>query len=95
MARQDFVQTKREDALSLADRLRRRVSEVPIELDEEGTSIGVSLSIGIANFPRDGRDGELLLNKADTALYQSKRGGRDSVSMPGRSPQTDREPEES
>ncbi len=88
-------ETKREDALSLAERLRRRISEVPIELDEEGTSIGVSLSIGIANFPRDGRDGELLLNQADTALYQSKRGGRDSVSAPGTTPQSESEAEES
>jgi len=74
-------ETKAEDALPLAERLRRRVGEEPVSIDDEGGKVRVSLSIGMASFPRDGRDAETILARADEALYRSKRGGRDAVSV--------------
>lgn len=45
--------------------------------DERQVRIGAS--IGIAAAPRDGRDGETLLSRADIALYAAKSAGRGSV----------------
>jgi diguanylate cyclase (GGDEF)-like protein/PAS domain S-box-containing protein len=41
--------------------------------------VRTSLSVGIAVFPADGRDGVTLLANADAALYRSKADGRDTV----------------
>ncbi len=50
-----------------------RALSAPILLD--GNSTQLSASIGIAVFPQDGEDIESLLNRADTAMYQSKNSG--------------------
>ena len=39
----------------------------------------VSVSIGLSVFPHDGRGGEALLRRADTALYAAKKNGRNRV----------------
>ncbi len=46
----------------------------PFTLD--GHLINTSFSIGIAVFPNDGENTETLLQHADTALFEAKRGGR-------------------
>lgn len=60
-----------------AERLRRRMADAPCVY--EGRSIMVTVSIGIATL--DAADGraELSLSRADAALYDAKRGGRDRV----------------
>lgn len=47
----------------------------PFEIDNQRVEIGVSA--GVAMFPSDGSDAEMLLRAADTAMYQAKedRGG--------------------
>jgi diguanylate cyclase (GGDEF)-like protein/PAS domain S-box-containing protein len=45
----------------------------------EGHSLGLSTSIGIALYPRDGSDMGELLKNADTALYQAKQEGRNAM----------------
>ena len=59
-----------------------------------------SVSIGLAAFPEDARNPEMLLAKADAALYQAKRAGRnrifssgDPLTTPGK-PREDEEPNE-
>ncbi|MFO0574897.1 MAG: diguanylate cyclase [Polyangia bacterium] len=44
-----------------------------------GAVFGCTLSLGIATFPGDGRDGAALLERADQALYYAKRHGRDQA----------------
>jgi GGDEF domain-containing protein len=39
-----------------------------------------SVSIGVASFPEDGRNPEMLVARADAALYRAKREGRNRVS---------------
>jgi len=52
-----------------------------------GQSLGaVSISAGIAAYPRDGRTPEDLFEAADEAVYAAKRGGRDRVEVAGSSP---------
>ncbi|MHB1116934.1 EAL domain-containing protein [Sideroxydans sp.] len=44
----------------------------------ENYAINTSFSIGISLYPEDGREFDLLLKSADTALYQSKDSGRNT-----------------
>jgi len=44
-----------------------------------GKTAGVGVSLGIALYPRDGRDADALHNNADIALYRTKRGGRGAL----------------
>lgn len=41
-----------------------------------GKELRVGVSMGISLYPRDGRDAETLLKRADNAMYQAKREGR-------------------
>lgn len=41
-----------------------------------GQEISVGLSIGVASYPRDGADPEEVKEKADNALYDAKRSGK-------------------
>lgn len=43
----------------------------------EGRNLSVSMSIGVAIYPEDGKDVEALLQNADTAMYSSKSLGGD------------------
>ncbi len=66
--------TGADKALIAAERFRARVSAA-----FEGRPVELTISIGIASYPRDGRSWEELLDAADTALYAAKDGGRDQV----------------
>ncbi|XWN32768.1 MAG: diguanylate cyclase [Devosia sp.] len=46
----------------------------------------ITVSAGVATFPRDGEDVHRLLNAADEALYKAKRDGRDQVVVAGNPP---------
>jgi diguanylate cyclase (GGDEF)-like protein len=56
-------------ALFVAERIRRALDD-PFVI--EGMTLQLETSIGIAIFPRHGRDAEQLLKRADIALYASK-----------------------
>jgi diguanylate cyclase (GGDEF)-like protein len=49
-----------------------------LRIDGKGRSLGpLTLSIGIATFPKHGESNEMILQAADVALYQAKTEGRD------------------
>jgi diguanylate cyclase (GGDEF)-like protein len=48
----------------------------PFEI--ESYSINTTFSIGVSIYPHDGREFDVLLRNADTALYQAKDSGRDT-----------------
>jgi len=64
-------------ARALADRLRREIAEHVFKKDD--TSLHVTISIGVSTFPEDGNTPEILVMKADHALYEAKRTGRNKV----------------
>jgi diguanylate cyclase (GGDEF)-like protein len=85
-------ETKLANAQLLAERLRRQVQELrPIEAlpvegseKEEGDSADpaspqITLSIGVAELTI-GDNAVTWIKRSDSALYQSKRAGRDTVS---------------
>ena len=57
--------------VATAERLRRVV-----EQDLATSRVGVTISFGVAVFPRDGTTVDALMGAADRALYAAKRGGR-------------------
>ncbi len=75
-------------ARALAGHLLRTISE-PFELENQRSVIGVS--IGIALFPQDGGNPELLLRNADVALYQAKEAGRNTFRFFNSEMQTSRQ----
>ncbi|PPK92406.1 diguanylate cyclase (GGDEF)-like protein [Kineococcus xinjiangensis] len=65
--------TDREDAVAVAERLRRGIATT-----EDGP-VPVTASLGVACFPADGTDALSLLATADAALYAAKQRGRNRV----------------
>ena len=66
------------DLALLADRL---TSAVKAPLGLAGRDASVTASIGIAVYPEDGDTAEVLLKRADQAMYQTKEGGRDGYHL--------------
>ena len=60
------------DAIEVAGRIRTALAE-PVVLDE--VLMDVDVSIGIALFPVHGRDFEMLMRRADVAMYAAKGDG--------------------
>ena len=76
--------TSQDEALAAAERLCRVMKATPVDLSDRGQKIPVTLSIGIAiGGPGTDRDitAEILLERADIALYASKSEGRDQVTL--------------
>ena len=72
--------TSQENVTRLASKLLDAIA-TPFLL--RGLRIETSASIGIAMYPRDGDEGDDLLRKADQAMYQAKRSGRNSFHFHG------------
>jgi diguanylate cyclase (GGDEF)-like protein len=68
-------ETGAEAAHQVAERIREAIAAEPISL-EDGTTLRVTASVGVAIFPRDATAELLLVEKADRALYMAKRDGR-------------------
>jgi diguanylate cyclase (GGDEF)-like protein len=69
--------TPKDLAMSVAERLRKAVELKEIKAFDE--SVRTTVSVGVATYPEDGDNVEFLIEKADTALYKAKRGGRNKV----------------
>ena len=67
-----------EGAMVVAERIRKKVQEHQLEIN--GKSASVTISGGIAVYPDDALSREELIEKADKALYLSKRTGRNRIS---------------
>lgn len=65
--------------MALADRLRRAIAEVAVADVPGEDATRVTISIGVARYPRDGASGVALLRAADRALYAAKSAGRNRV----------------
>lgn len=72
--------TALEEALAVAERIRRAVADAPVE--HGGQRVAYSISAGLADTPTCGRDLDRLLTFADRALYAAKDAGRDRVCTP-------------
>jgi diguanylate cyclase (GGDEF)-like protein len=67
-------------AVVTAERIRRRVSRLPIVAGgQDALRISVTCSVGVAAYPAHGASVDELLRRADAALYTAKSAGRDRV----------------
>ena len=57
------------------------LSEVALPCFIEEKEFSITASIGIAFYPNDGDDPHMLLRNADTAMYRSKRKGRNTMEI--------------
>ncbi len=71
--------TDAEAARIVAERLRDRIGQTPFAVSAPVGTIPVTVSIGVATGGRLGDTTETLLKRADAALYDAKRSGRNCV----------------
>ena len=72
-------ETNKEDACVIAERVRKKISEIVVKIDETQT-LSPTVSMGVAQYSTDGQEAKELINAADTALYYSKHNGKNMVS---------------
>ncbi|GEO36678.1 two-component system cell cycle response regulator [Skermanella aerolata] len=73
----------RDAAYAVAERLRRRVGEETFTVSADVGEITVTISIGVAVVDGVGDTAEAILKRADDALYQAKRSGRNRTVASG------------
>ncbi len=72
-------ETPLEQALEIAERIRRAVADERFDVDTSTEPIRATVSIGVAGFPKDGDDANELIHQADLAVYRAKLQGRNRV----------------
>jgi diguanylate cyclase (GGDEF)-like protein len=80
-------ETKTERAFEVAERIRGLVAEEMPSGDTDGAA--VTVSIGVATFPEHGDTPEVIIARADSALYHAKRNGRNRVILASNDLQSD------
>jgi diguanylate cyclase (GGDEF)-like protein len=80
---EEFVVLLPETGLEAAQRklesLRAQIASTPIQLAGPGQYAQMTISVGLAGFPQDGRDAARLFAVADERMFQAKRDGRNRV----------------
>lgn len=74
-------ETGLEDAALVAERLRAALAETPAEVDTDGETarLPITVSLGVAERGPDEKTLHALIERADAALYDAKEGGRNRV----------------
>ena len=67
-------------ALVMAERLREAIAGTDL-LGPKGERLQVTVSVGVATFPRDARGADGLIEAADRAMYESKAQGRNRTTL--------------
>lgn len=70
--------TDTEGARIVAERIRQKIAHMDVQAG--GATFKISMTLGVATL-QPGEDSEHTIARADTALYDGKRGGRDRVVM--------------
>jgi diguanylate cyclase (GGDEF)-like protein len=73
--------TDREKAVNIWDKIRQDLNTKEFTLSQDNQKIHVTMSIGIAEYPGDGKASDDLFSRADQALYSSKYQGRNRICL--------------
>ena len=71
--------------MEVAQRLRQSVISLPVTI-EDVEPIAVTVSFGVATSMGGSETEQAVIARADQALYQAKKGGRDQVVLNGIAP---------
>ncbi|OGW91662.1 MAG: hypothetical protein A3D28_06020 [Omnitrophica bacterium RIFCSPHIGHO2_02_FULL_63_14] len=74
-----LIETDESSAFLVADRIRRHVAQREFKAYDE--DLRVTISIGVASYSDRIHSADLLVDAADSALYQAKRQGRNKVCL--------------
>jgi diguanylate cyclase (GGDEF)-like protein len=72
-----FPETQAEEALVILEEFRKKVETCEFEYD--GQKLMLTVSIGVAQAGLHSKDGRVLFNMADDAMYECKRNGRNQT----------------
>jgi diguanylate cyclase (GGDEF)-like protein len=76
-----FPDTAAASASGAANRMREVVARRVFPLQQVDRTLHITVSIGVAVYPRDGITPAELISRADTALYFAKKNGKNQVAM--------------
>jgi len=71
--------TQKVTAAEIAERIRQAVEATP--LISEANVASVTLSLGVASYPEDGKSTDTLVEAADRSMYQAKERGGNAVTL--------------
>lgn len=74
-------ETPKEAGKSVAEQIRKKIEAFPFFGRETQPLQKVTVSLGVAGFPGDGRDATALLDFADKVLYKAKESGKNMVCL--------------
>ncbi|MEA3489823.1 MAG: GGDEF domain-containing protein [Candidatus Omnitrophota bacterium] len=69
-----------DQALEVADRIKKRVQKTEIDIEHTGASVTLSMGVSSYNGAEDYKP-EYLISEADHALYESKNNGRNLITV--------------
>ncbi len=70
-------ETDRKGAIETAERIRKSIETS--QFDVRGTNVTATVSLGVAGYPEDGGNVDIIIDKADKALYRAKKRGRNQT----------------
>ena len=76
--------TEIEEAFLIVERVRATIESTPVTLQDNGRDVQVSMTVsaGVASFPKDGPNAGEITRKADTGLYRAQTTGKNRVCLP-------------
>ncbi|MBL7085039.1 MAG: sensor domain-containing diguanylate cyclase [Candidatus Omnitrophica bacterium] len=69
-------ETNKESAWGMAERLREAIEQFEFPGEKVQPNKNLTISLGLVSFPEDAKNKNELIAKADSALYQAKKAGR-------------------
>ncbi|HKO54254.1 MAG TPA: GGDEF domain-containing protein [Thermoanaerobaculia bacterium] len=78
-----FPDTPAHSARDAANRLRELVERRQFRVEQVGRNLPITVSVGVASYPRDGITNADLIARADSALYWAKKHGKNQVAVAG------------
>lgn len=72
-------QTKKADAQMIGERIRHRVESADFVSEAKDSRVKITVSLGIASYPENGKTTKELIEKVDRALYLAKGRGKNLV----------------
>jgi len=74
-----LTDTNEESAWGLAERVREAIEKFDFPGQEIQPEQNLTISLGLASFPDDAKTAGRLISKADSALYQAKKAGKNKT----------------